>query len=236
MISSIEIIKYGKKEFEIELFQEKRKTFSVSVLPTSKIIVKAPENKNKQEILNKIQKKAKWILKQKQFFVDNYKKPQDKKYISGESFRYLGKQYRLKLINSDNNNNVKLKNGYLIVEYSTKKIEKLISEWYKIKAKLIFEEELNKCFQKFCSFNIDKPSIKIRKLKNRWGSYNKSKNSINMNLETIKANKSCIDYVIIHELCHSIYFSHNKAFYDLLESKCHDWKNIKSKLEKISIE
>ncbi len=119
MISSIEIIKYGKKEFEIELFQEKRKTFSVSVLPTSKIIVKAPENKNKQEILNKIQKKAKWILKQKQFFVDNYKEPQDKKYISGESFRYLGKQYRLKLINSDNNNNVKLKNGYLIVEYST---------------------------------------------------------------------------------------------------------------------
>ena len=235
MISSTEIIKYGKKEFEIELFQEKRKTFSISVLPTSKIIVKAPENINKQEIINKIQKKAKWISKQKQYFIDNYKSSENKKYISGESFRYLGRQYRLKLIKTDKNY-VYLKNGYLTVEYSRKKPEKLINQWYITRAKTVFKEELDKCFQRFSNYNLIKPAIKIRKLKNRWGSYNKSKNSINMNLETIKASKSCIDYVIFHELCHSIYFSHNRAFYDLLESKCHDWKNIKSKLEKISIE
>ncbi len=56
-----------------------------------------------------------------------------------------------------------------------------------------------------------------------------------MNIETIKANKDCIDYVIYHELCHCLHFSHNKEFYNLLESKCKDWDKLKNKLEKLTL-
>ena len=71
MIATTEKIEYGKEIIEFELFQENRKTLSIEVLPTSKIRVKAPNNKNKQEILNKIQNKAKGITKQKQYFIEN---------------------------------------------------------------------------------------------------------------------------------------------------------------------
>lgn len=230
MIATTEKIEYGKEIIEFELLQEDRKTLSIEVLPTTKIKVKAPENKNKQDIIKKVQNKAKWITRQKRYFVDNYKKPDEKKYVSGESFRYLGKQYRLKVIKS-NTDSVKLKNGYLIVEYNLKTPAKLINNWYKDKALSIYKKELDKCFQQFITYKVVKPNLKIRKLTKRWGSYNKNSNTITMNIETIKANKDCIDYVIYHELCHSIHFSHNKEFYNLLESKCKDWNQLKYKLE-----
>lgn len=56
-----------------------------------------------------------------------------------------------------------------------------------------------------------------------------------MNIETIKASKDCIDYVIYHELCHSMHFSHNRDFYNLLESKCKDWNKLKKKLEELTL-
>ena len=128
MIATTEKFEYGKEVIEFELIQENRKTLSIEVLPTAKIKVKAPENKNKQDIINKVQNKAKWITKQKRYFVDNYKKPVGKKYVSGECFRYLGKQYRLKVIKS-NIDSVKLKNGYFIVEHNLKTPAKLINKW-----------------------------------------------------------------------------------------------------------
>ncbi len=230
MIATTEKIEYGKEIIEFELLQENRKTLSIEVLPTTKIKVKAPESKNKQDIIKKVQNKAKWITKQKRYFVDNYKKPVEKKYVSGECFRYLGKQYRLKVIKS-NADSVKLKNGYLAVEYCLKTPSKLIDKWYKDKALSTYEKELDKCFQQFTTYGLTKPNLKIRKLTKRWGSYNKNSNTITMNIETIKANKDCIDYVIYHELCHCMYFAHNKEFYTLLESKCKDWSKLKNKLE-----
>ena len=234
MIATTEKIEYGKEAIEFELLQEDRKTLSIEVLPTTKIKVKAPESKNKQDIIKKVQNKAKWITKQKRYFVDNYKKPDEKKYVSGECFRYLGKQYRLKVIKSDIDS-VKLKNGYLIVEYNLKTPAKLINKWYKDKALSTYEKELDKCFKQFIAYKINKPSLKIRKLTKRWGSYNKNSNTITMNIETIKANKDCIDYVIYHELCHCMYFAHNKEFYTLLESKCKYWSKLKNKLETLTL-
>ena len=234
MIATTEKIEYGKEIIEFELLQEDRKTLSIEVLPTTKIKVKAPKNKNKQDIIKKVQNKAKWITMQKRYFADNQKKPDEKKYVSGECFRYLGKQYRLKVIKSDIDS-VKLKNGYLIVEYNLKTPAKLINKWYKDKALSTYEKELDKCFKQFIAYKINKPSLKIRKLTKRWGSYNKNSNTITMNIETIKANKDCIDYVIYHELCHCMYFAHNKEFYTLLESKCKCWSKLKNKLETLTL-
>ena len=79
MIVTTEKIEYGKEIIKFELLQEDRKTLSIEVLPTTKIKVKAPESKNKQDIIKKVQNKAKWITKQKRYFVDNYKKPDEKR-------------------------------------------------------------------------------------------------------------------------------------------------------------
>ena len=74
------------------------------------------------------------------------------------------------------------------------------------------------------------PTLKIRKLNRRWGSYLK-KYIVVLNIDLIKAKKRCIDYVIMHELCHYYYDRHNKDFYTLLDQVMPNYKELKQELE-----
>lgn len=230
MICSKEKIEYGNQVIEFNLYQEERNSLSINVLPNSDVKIKAPIIKNKDEILDKVKNKAKWIIKQQKYFEQIFIEENEKEYVSGETHLYLKKQYRLK-INISDKNSVKLKQGYFFINALNNDkttIKKLLKNWYKEKATEIFEERLNICFEKFKNFNIEKPSLKIRQLNKRWGSYNKSNHTIILNLDCIKANKKFIDYIIYHELCHCIYYSHNKYFYKLLTKICPEWQIIKN--------
>jgi hypothetical protein len=67
-------------------------------------------------------------------------------------------------------------------------------------------------------------------MKSRWGSCTTSRNII-INAHLIKAPKKCIEYVIIHEMCHLKQPNHSKAFYNLQSKLMPDWKIWKNKLE-----
>ena len=72
--------------------------------------------------------------------------------------------------------------------------------------------------------------MQIRRMKTRWGSL--SPNSIlTLNMDLIRAPKECVDYVIIHELCHLQYPNHGPGFYKLMESVMPDWGRRKHKLD-----
>ena len=70
----------------------------------------------------------------------------------------------------------------------------------------------------------DSINVRIRKMKTRWGSCNKTKKYINLNLNLIKKPKICIEYVVFHELAHLIYPNHSKDFYNYLSLYMSDWK------------
>ena len=106
----------------------------------------------------------------------------------------------------------------------------MLSKWYLEKAKIQFNESLNRCWQKFNKFNFSKPKIYIRQMQRRWGSLS-DKGTMTININLIRAPKDCIDYVVTHELCHLKYHNHSQAFYKLVASVIHDWKKIKQKLE-----
>jgi predicted metal-dependent hydrolase len=66
----------------------------------------------------------------------------------------------------------------------------------------------------------------------RWGSCT-PKGKIILNPELIKAPKGCIEYVIIHELCHLVHHDHTQKFIDLQTKEMQDWEKWKNKLEKL---
>jgi predicted metal-dependent hydrolase len=82
--------------------------------------------------------------------------------------------------------------------------------------------------------NIDFPELEIRQMKKRWGSCGKS-GAIILNTELVKAPLFCIDYVIMHEICHLKNRSHDYKFYKLLETHMPDWKVRKERLERVII-
>jgi hypothetical protein len=227
-------IQYGTKQIRFSITNRKRKSIAVEVHPDTSVQIKAPLDCDIDDIKKVVSKRSKWIITQQKFFEQFLPETPKREYVAGETHSYLGRKYILKISDSAENK-VTIKGGYLVVHTQNKteeNIKHLLTEWYYKRATKVFEKVYNEAFQKFNQYNIVKPEIQIKRMKNRWGSYTSSGNIL-INPEIIKAATVCIEYVMIHELCHLIERNHSKKFYNLLEKMAPDWQRWKLKLEKL---
>jgi predicted metal-dependent hydrolase len=227
-------VNYGDNEIEFEVFYKERKTVRVSVKPNLKVEVLAPLYTTDDKIKVIVLKRGSWIINQQQFFEKFLPSITPREYISGETHRYLGRQYRLKVIAADKND-VKLKGKYIYI-YTVKKHDRehnkeLMYKWYKKHADKKFQEVLEVCYGRLIKYELERPTWSIRKMKSRWGSYQPQKKHVLLNLELIKVDSGSIEYVIMHELCHIKYPNHSKEFYRFLDLVLPEWKERKEKLE-----
>ncbi|TDE08175.1 YgjP-like metallopeptidase domain-containing protein [Dyadobacter psychrotolerans] len=87
-------IEFGSKTIEFHLEFNDRKSLGITVTPALEVLVKAPIDTTIDKIKEKINKKAPWILKQLSFFLSFHPKTPTRKFVSGETHLYLGRQYR----------------------------------------------------------------------------------------------------------------------------------------------
>lgn len=224
---------YGQKTIDFNLLFFDRKTMEIAVHPDSTVIVKAPVQSDIKLIEMKVLKRARWILKQLNYFRQFNPKTPDRCYVNGETHLYLGKQYRLRIAKGPENS-VKLYRGFFHIacrnEPTPNAVNKLLNHWYSDKAHLHFSQSLDRCWQKFRGRDIGKPNLSIKRMQKRWGSLS-DKGTVTLNTDLIRAPKECIDYVVTHELCHLKHNDHGPEFYKLLDSVIPRWEKIKHKLE-----
>lgn len=228
----IDSIQFGSREIEFDLVFVDRKSLGITVTPDSKVLVKAPLESPIEKIKAKLIKKAPWIIKQQSYFLSFQPRVTEKRYISGETHFYLGRQYQLKVLNKEGDS-VKLKGQF--IEVSTTEVSKvkvLLKSWYLIHAKEKFERIAIPLIEKFKKHKVVPQSIVLREMPLRWGSCT-PKGKIILNPELIKAPKGCIEYVIVHELCHLIHHDHTPRFFELQSRVMPDWEKWKEKLERM---
>lgn len=228
-------IKYGSKTINYNIVYSDRKTLGITVTPDKQVLIRSPFNASRKKINSIIQKRLNWISNKLSYFESLPPVSPQKRYISGESHYFLGKQYRLKVIKLPWEI-VKLKGAYIQVYTmygNNERIVKiLLDNWYSEKAKTRFDVILNSWLPKFHKHRITKPNIIIKKLKKRWGSCT-VKGNIILNSDLIKTPIPCINYVIVHEVCHLVYRNHDKDYYKLLSTILPEWKDIKQKIDKV---
>ncbi len=139
-----------------------------------------------------------------------------------EKFCYLGKEYQVKIV--ENLAKVGFKDDCVYAP-SVKALEKF---WFEECMK-VFKGEASIC-QK-CFSNLPEYTIKVRKMKTRWGVCHTRKKEITLNSELLKKDIKLIDYVIIHEMCHFFEANHSKNFWELVSAACPDYKNLKKRLK-----
>lgn len=223
---------YGENNIPYEMSFSQRKSLAISVHPDSSVLVKAPLGTAPEDIEIRVKKKARWIKRQIRYFEQFNPRTPDRKYVGGETHLYLGKKYRLK-INNDTKNSVKLINGFFLItspDTDPVMIKKLLDNWYRQKASIYFTKIFDECWDKFKKRDCTKPQLKILKLQKRWGSLSKS-GTLSLNIDLIKTPKECLEYVVIHELCHLAHHDHSPEFYKLLEISLPDWIKRKRNLE-----
>lgn len=223
---------YGNHSYEYFLVRQTRRSISLTVDPSLRIVLKCPVDCDQERIQKFLKKKWRWMDKQISYFKKYKKASSEKEFISGESFLYLGRQYKLS-VKKSKEDSVALKYGRLLLS-TTKDVDnkrynkKLLEGWYLKRTEEIFNKEYRKVLKDF-DYDFE-PKLSIRKMSRRWGSFLSSKKII-LNPKLVQASKECIDYVITHEMCHMKYKNHDKKFYNLLKSKIDNWEEIKEKLE-----
>lgn len=225
-------IQFGSKEIRFNLTYSERKSLGITVTPEMEVYVKAPYGAKLDKIKEKIRKRAPWIMKQQNFFLAFYPKVAEKKFVSGESHLFLGRSYQLKYTKSTKKD-VLRKGRVMEVQCKTKTdIKPLLLKWYRIKAKANFAVIAEPLILRFKKYDVEPKGIFIQTMTTRWGSCT-AKGKIILNPELIKAPKTCIEYVIIHELCHLVHRNHTQKFFDLQTKEMPDWQKWKAKLEKL---
>ena len=229
------IIEYGGEHIPVSLEFRERKRLSISVHPDRSVTALAPVDRSLDEVLAHLQRRKSWIVRQRLHFEQFQPLPAEKRYISGETHLYLGRQYRLRTHESEEIV-VKLIGRYMNVHVPSPRepvtIQKALDGWYRIHAESIFQDRLRRCVDSIKSLQLSDARLRIRSMRKRWGSCSRA-GTITLNLELIKTPLHCIEYVIMHELCHLLVHDHSPAFFRLLGRCMPDWQRRKERLDAI---
>lgn len=218
-------IECGNEIVPVEVQFNDRSRLAISVHPDGTVTALAPLGRTLNEVETHLGTRRSWILKQRRHF-DKYKPLQSQyKYVSGETHLYLGRQYRLR-IEKSGQEGVKLIGRYFNVQVADSSdiglLADLMGEWYRIHAESIFASRLEACLDSAPVSLVRPNELRIRMMKRRWGSCSKL-GTITLNIDLVKAPLHCIEYVVMHELCHLREHIHSLAFYRLLGRCMPDW-------------
>jgi len=191
-----------------ELVRSNRKSIGITIERDAQVVVNAPIDLDKQTIEKHIHKKRFWIWEKLAIKKDSLENIVQKQFVTGESFSYLGRNYRLKIVND--NSELKLKNGWFVLgEKKQKKAKEIFKAWYSEHLKTKIDERLKIICEKA---NIKRPDFRIMELGFRWGSCTKE-GVLNFNYKIAMAPIGIIDYIIVHELVHLKIHIHNEKFW-----------------------
>ncbi len=232
------VLCYGGKRIPFRVECRKRKKLAITVHPDLRLEVAAPEGSVTEQVLQRVEKRAGWIFRQWRYFEQFQPTPPGRRYVSGETHLYLGRQYRLK-VHERSPETVKLIGRFLHVWSSNRedcdRIKSLVHRWYREHAERVLGHRLRVCLEQSPSLKLPhEPRVTIRRMTHRWGSCTKAGNVL-LNVELVKVPVHCVDYVIVHELCHLHIHNHSPAFYRLLSRCLPDWERRKRRLERFEL-
>lgn len=227
------VAEYGTTRIPFALKRTGRKTLSIEVRPDGSVQVVAPRNAPEHEIRWKVEKRGAWILRQQRELSRLPPPLPPRQYVSGESWRYLGRQHRLRVVDGVPEG-VRVTRGELLVTARTpERTEKVLHGWLRQRAQVILAGRMAVCLERASHFGIrHSGAFTLRQMRTRWGSCTRS-GRLSLNPWLVQAPTECIDYVILHELCHLQEFSHAAAYYRLLGRVLPDWKRRRERLNRL---
>ncbi len=228
---------YGNRHIDYHIQHTDRKKLRLTVTPKGQLQVFAPLGADPEHVARLVHEKAAWVFRKLRHVQDFHPLPTPHNYLSGETFLYLGRQYRLK-VHADTLSPAKLRGKFLNVtvpdKTDTKAVEASVQRWYRTRANDIFPRYLEQAKAIAMRHGIPEPTLTIRRMSTRWGSCT-AQGRITLNLALIQTPIHCIEYVIMHELCHLKHHNHSKAFYSLLTRCMPDWQQRKALIDKIAL-
>lgn len=211
----------------------RRRLLSIEVHPDLRVIVRAPLRCAERDVARFLAERARWIEAQLAHFRRQPSSPPGPSYGAGETHLYFGLARALVLL-PDEPAGVRVAGDSLLVcgraARQADSVRTALTAWYRERAAIEFAAMLDACHQHPRFSRYPRPVLHIRAMRTRWGSLGPHR-GMTLNLALIQAPPACIEYVVMHELCHLRYRGHGKRFYRLLDAVLPDWRARKRTLE-----
>jgi predicted metal-dependent hydrolase len=224
------------KGFKAAVIRTNRvKTATVKV-DEGQVSVVVPRRLSCEKVEALVSRKTRWI-KEKLILQRDHLHHQPKEFISGESFSYLGRQHRLKLVTGPQKP-VKLIGGRLQVQLPQNKtngpqaVQQALQAWYEEHALTKLKEKSDR-YAKI--LNVAPTAIGVRSYQSRWGSCS-TKGDVTFNWRIIMAPNRIVDYVVVHELSHLKEHNHGPKFWKMVSRvipdylECKDWLKVNGRI------
>jgi predicted metal-dependent hydrolase len=232
---TIATLRYGDRETDYHVSSAERLTAKIliHVHPDGVVEVEAPPSRAINVIKTAVQKRARWIFDNLDSAKDARAYALPREYVGGETHFYLGRRYRLLVRESRTvPSSVKLVRGSIEIiapVADQAAIKRRLRQWYRVRAQDYFRRRLDHIAAGIDWLTVI-PPMKMVPMERQWGSCSPA-GSINLNPALIRAPRHCIDYVLLHELCHLKEHNHSKKFYALLHKHDPHWVDTKAELD-----
>lgn len=222
----------GERIVPVRLNRSDRRTLGITVSPEGHVELRAPRDASLHAIEQRVERRQAWILEQLERFDGFHPRTPQRRYVSGESFRLRGRQYRLR-IDSQRSRGVRLEGDRLVVGgvADASSVQRALAKWYGAEARRTFDERLGATVPRFRFAGLSTPKITVRRLEQRWGSMSRDGTTLILNTRLVEAAPELIDYVIAHELMHILHPDHGAAFVGTMDRLMPDWRQRKERLE-----
>jgi predicted metal-dependent hydrolase len=194
--------------------------------PNGRVRVAAPLRVGDDAVRLAVIGKLGWIKRQQARFKAQARQT-DREMVSGESHYYLGRRYRLRVVEGNGPSRVMLRSRSTLEiqtrgEYSAKKREQVLLRWYRERLRELVPPLMAKWE---AILDIGAAAFGIRKMKTKWGTCNVTARRIWVNLELAKKPVRCLEYIVVHELLHLIERHHSDSFIALLDRHLPHWRH-----------
>jgi predicted metal-dependent hydrolase len=228
-------IGWGDRRIIAQVRRTDRRMLRIEVRPSGEVVAFAPSDQPLCNIRERVQNKGSWIFRQIDRIATRPPVTPDRRFVSGETHLLLGRQYRL-AIEQSNDPRVLIDGSRLVL--LARRVDdqahcrRVLAVFYTITARGVFTERLDAMIPPFVRKGLRKPSLIVRRMSKRWGSYT-PKGRIVLNVDLVRASSPLIDYVICHELAHAFYPDHGEEWRNLFDTVLPDWESRKARLEAV---
>ncbi len=194
-----------------QIIRSKRKTLALIVQPDGSLMVRAPWRASSKSIKEFVERNAEWVQKKQADALASYS-PVTKQFIPAEMFMYLGNAYPLEIV-KDQKQSLLLNEKFKLAESAQDIAVRAFEHWYREQARRILNERVTFYAHQY---NFQYKRIGITSARTRWGSCAVN-GSLNFSWRLIMAPLESVDYVVIHELVHTIFHNHSKRFWNRVQ-------------------
>ncbi len=232
------IVHYGNDEVTCRISRNSALAgrVRIHVLPDGEVEIEAPETESISSIAFAAQKKAGWIFRHRVKALAAQKHAKPREFVSGETHFYLGRRYKLVVHEKAGTpSSVKLLRGRIEVTLPVADpaaVRRRLGAWYSERASAYLGAKLQEIAARI-SWIKGEPRFKLIRMQTQWGSCS-PEGVIYLNPALVRVPRHCIEYVIVHELCHLCEHNHSKRFYELLDRSVPRWRSTKCELDELA--